>query len=159
MHLLWNRGRFLSYIGWIIEAEIFDESVSKSRVSRFWAALFLAEVTHKRESTKSRCFEYVDSEALLGAGAFQSDGDGVAIVSNCSSEEVKAIRPSRIYCCFDQVRLSYETCRTKPDIRIYEKVANLLGVASSECIFVGDGGSKAGFLVAEAPLAILRAHV
>ena len=47
----------------------------------------------------------------------------------------------------------------KPDIRIYEKVANLLRVASSECIFVGDGGSKAGFLVAEAPLAILRAHV
>lgn len=69
----------------------------------------MAEVTHKRESTKSRCFEYVDSEALLGAGAFQSDGDGVAMVSNCSSEEVKAIRPSRIYCCFDQVRLSYET--------------------------------------------------
>ena len=28
-------------------------------------------------------------------------------------------------------------------------------VASSECIFVGDGGSKVGFLIAEAPLAIL----
>lgn len=32
-------------------------------------------------------------------------------------------------------------------------------VASSECIFVGNGGSKVGFLIAEAPLAILGALV
>ena len=29
----------------------------------------------------------------------------------------------------------------KPEIRIYQEAANLLGVAKSECIFVGDGGS------------------
>ena len=73
----------------------------------------------------------------------------------------------------------------KPDIRIYEETANLLGVALSECIFVGDGGSDeltgaktvgmkaiqakwytnqhpykrdsmAGFLVADEPLDILQ---
>ena len=69
-------------------------------------------------------------------------GMRLAIVSNCSSEEVKVIRKSRIYGCFDQVILSYETGLQKPDIHIYKKAADLLGVASSECIFVGDGGSN-----------------
>ncbi|WP_369124264.1 hypothetical protein [uncultured Acetatifactor sp.] len=38
--------------------------------------------------------------------------------------------------------LSYETGLQKPDICIYEKAADLLGVASRECVFVGDGGQQ-----------------
>lgn len=51
----------------------------------------------------------------------------MAIVSSCSSEEVKVIGQSQIYRCFDQVILSYEMGLQKPDIRIYEKAADLNG--------------------------------
>ena len=66
----------------------------------------------------------------------------LAIISNCSSEEVTVIKQSKIYTYFDQVVLSYEMEMQKPDSRIYIETANLLGVASNECIFVGDGGSS-----------------
>ena len=100
-------------------------------------------------------------------------------------EEVKVIRQSRIYEYFDQIVLSYEVNLQKPDVRIYQKAAGLLGVAAEECVFVGDGGSKelegakaagmkaiqakwytnqhpykresmAGFLTAEEPLEVIR---
>ena len=38
--------------------------------------------------------------------------------------------------------LSYEAKLRKPDIRIYRKAADLLGVSPKECVFVGDGGSN-----------------
>lgn len=101
----------------------------------------MAEIMDKRESAKSQCFEYVDPEVYQLLEHLKAMGMRLAIVSNCPSEEVKVIRHSRIYGCFDQVILSYETGLQKPDIHIYEKVADLLGVASSECIFVGDGAA------------------
>lgn len=64
----------------------------------------------------------------------------MAIVSNCSSEEVTVIKQSRIYGYFDQVILSYEAKVAKPDIRIYKAAADLLDVVPEECLFVGDGG-------------------
>lgn len=112
------------------------------RCGRQIADSVLAEIIDKRESTKSQCFEYVDPEVYQLLEQLKAMGMRLAIVSNCSSEEVKVIRQSRIYGCFDQVILSYETGLQKPDIHIYKKAADLLGVASSECIFVGDGGSN-----------------
>lgn len=109
----------------------------------------------------------------------------LAIISNCSSEEVTVIKQSKIYTYFDQVVLSYEIGMQKPDSHIYKETSNLLGVDSKECIFVGDGGSnelegaklagmkaiqakwytnqhphkrdsKGGFLIAEQPLDVLQ---
>lgn len=65
-----------------------------------------------------------------------------AIVSNCSSEEVKVIRESELYRYFDEVVISYEVHMKNPDRAIYEEAASRLGVKSKDCIFVGDGGSN-----------------
>ena len=145
----------------------------------------LEAITDKRIKTKSTCFDYVDPEVFQLLSHLKSMGVKLAIVSNCSSEEVKVIKQSRIYEFFDQVILSYEVGLQKPDIRIYKKAADLLGVAIDECVFVGDGGSNelvgardagmkaiqakwytnqhphkresmAGFLTAEEPLDILQ---
>ena len=142
-------------------------------------------ITDKRIKTKSTCFEYVNPDVFQLLSHLKSMGVKLAIVSNCSSEEVKVIKQSRIYEFFDQVILSYEVGLQKPDIRIYKKAADLLGVAIDECVFVGDGGSNelvgardagmkaiqakwytnqhphkresmAGFLTAEEPLDILQ---
>jgi putative hydrolase of the HAD superfamily len=65
-----------------------------------------------------------------------------AIVSNCSSEEVKVLKESEIYKYFDEVILSYEVHMKKPDSCIYEEAAKRLGIDVREYIFVGDGGSS-----------------
>ena len=145
----------------------------------------LTAITDKRIKTKSTCFDYVDPEVFQLLSHLKSMGVKLAIVSNCSSEEVKVIKQSRIYEYFDQVILSYEVGLQKPDISIYKKAADLLGVAIDECVFVGDGGSNelvgardagmkaiqakwytnqhphkresmAGFLTAEEPLDVLQ---
>lgn len=102
----------------------------------------LSEITDKRIKTKSLCFEYVAPDVYQLLNDLKTMGLRLAIVSNCSSEEVKVIRQSKIYQYFDQVILSYEVKMQKPDIRIYQKAADLLGVDAKECIFVGDGGSN-----------------
>lgn len=148
----------------------------------------LAAVTDKRIKTKSACFEYVDPDVFQLLSNLKTMGLKLAIVSNCSSEEVKVIKQSKIYEYFDQVILSYEVGLQKPDISIYKKAADLLGIALEECVFVGDGGSNelvgardagmkaiqakwytdqhpykresiAGFLTADKPLDILQYYV
>lgn len=145
----------------------------------------LTGITEKRIKTKSTCFEYVTPDVFQLLNELKARGKQLTIISNCSSEEVKVIKQSKIYQYFDQVILSFEVKMQKPDCRIYEETANLLRVAVNECIFVGDGGSNelegarmagmkaiqakwytnqhphkresmAGFLTAEEPLDILQ---
>lgn len=104
--------------------------------------LTLSEIIDKRIGTKSLCFEYVNPDVYQLLDHLKTMGLRLAIISNCSSEEVKVIRQSKIYTYFDQVVLSYEVKMQKPDMRIYKKGADLLGVAANECIFIGDGGSN-----------------
>lgn len=104
--------------------------------------LTLSEITDKRIRTKSKCFDYVNPDVYGLLDRLKAMGLRLAIISNCSSEEVKVIRQSKIYEYFDQVILSYEVKMQKPDVRIYQEGSELLGVAADECIFVGDGGSN-----------------
>lgn len=102
----------------------------------------LSEITDKRIRTKSQCFEYVDPDVYGLLDRLKVLGLRLAIISNCSSEEVKVIRQSKIYKYFDQVILSYEVKMQKPDVCIYKECSGLLGFGSDECVFVGDGGSN-----------------
>lgn len=102
----------------------------------------LSGVIEKRIRTKSLCFEYVNPDVYLLLDCLKMNGLRLAIISNCSSEEVKVIKQSKIYKYFDQIILSYEVKMQKPDIRIYKTGSDLLGVAADECVFVGDGGSN-----------------
>jgi len=56
--------------------------------------------------------------------------------------EMFQFRESELYRYFDEVVLSYEVYRKKPDRGIYEEAARRLCVEPGECIFVGDGGSN-----------------
>ncbi|MCI8388881.1 MAG: HAD family hydrolase [Clostridiales bacterium] len=145
----------------------------------------LSAITEKRIKTKSVCFEYVAPDVYQLLDKLKAMGLRLAIISNCSSEEVTVIKQSKLYEYFEQVILSYEVGIQKPDKCIYEKTADLLSIAPEECIFAGDGGSNelegamsagmkavqvkwytnqlphrrdsiAGLLTAERPLDILR---
>lgn len=99
-------------------------------------------ITEKRIKTKSTCFEYVTPDVMQLLSNLKAKGLQLAIVSNCSSEEVKVIKQSKLYQYFDHVILSFEVKMQKPDSCIYLEAANRLGVAASDCVFVGDGGSN-----------------
>lgn len=102
----------------------------------------LSSVVDKRIRTKSACFEYVIPDVYQLLKNLKAMGLKTAIVSNCSSDEVKALKGSEIYKYFDEVILSFEVHMKKPDPCIYEEAARRLGVAFNECVFVGDGGSN-----------------
>lgn len=102
----------------------------------------LSSVVDKRIRTKSACFEYVIPDVYQLLKNLKAMGLKTAIVSNCSSDEVKALKESEIYKYFDEVILSFEVHMKKPDPCIYEEAARRLGVAFNECVFVGDGGSN-----------------
>lgn len=102
----------------------------------------LALICDKREKTKSACFEYVDPDVYELLRELKAKDLKLAIVSNCSSEEVQVIRESSIYQYFDGVILSYEVGMRKPERGIYEEAMKRLEVRAEECIFVGDGGSN-----------------
>lgn len=181
--LYWDEKEQERYIG---EISFIDSILYVcERYDKYINESILNSITAERIKTKSSCFEYVHPDVFQLLNDLKAKGLQLAIISNCSSEEVTVIKQSKIYQYFDQVILSYEVKLQKPDIRIYEKAADLLGVALSECIFVGDGGSDelngaktagmkaiqakwytnqhphkrdsmAGFLAAEEPLDILQ---
>lgn len=101
----------------------------------------LSAIVDKRVETKSVCFEYVNPDVYMLLEKLKAMGLQTAIVSNCSPDEVTVLKESGIYRYFDEVILSYDVHMKKPDSCIYEEAAKRLGVAPSECIFVGDGGS------------------
>ena len=105
-------------------------------------ATTLSNIIDKRIKTKSVCFEYVLPEVFQLLRTLKGMGLQTAIISNCSSEEVKFLKESELYNYFDEVILSYEVHMKKPDSCIYEEAAKRLDVALDECIFVGDGGSN-----------------
>lgn len=181
--IYWNEKEYERYLGKIS----FTDSVKYvcEKCGRNIDYMVLSDITDKRIKTKSVCFEYVNPDVYRLLNDLKTMKLKLAIISNCSSEEVKVIKQSEMYRYFERVLLSYEVKMKKPDRLIYEKAADLLGVASDECIFVGDGGSNelegaklaglkpvqakwytnlytykrksmTGFLTAEEPLDILR---
>lgn len=91
--------------------------------------------------TKSACFEHIDPEVYELLNGLKAAGMKLAIVSNCSAEEVIPMAQSRLASYFDAIILSCEVGLKKPDPRIYREAARRLGVDESDCAFVGDGGS------------------
>ena len=102
----------------------------------------LSRMVDKRIETKSQCFEYVNPDIYRLLEELKRRELRLAVISNCSSDEVQVIRQTKIYGYFDQITLSYEVGMKKPDHDIYKKCCDLLGVDTNECIFVGDGGSN-----------------
>ena len=138
--VFWNEKKQDRYIGSIS----FEDSLLyvSEKCGKTLDATTLSNIIDKRIKTKSVCFEYVLPEVFQLLRTLKGIGLQTAIISNCSSEEVKVLKESELYGYFDEVILSYEVHMKKPDSYIYEEAAKRLDVALDECIFVGDGGSN-----------------
>ncbi|MBR6474680.1 MAG: HAD-IA family hydrolase [Lachnospiraceae bacterium] len=102
----------------------------------------IAKVIDERIRTKAECFAHIDPDVIELLKQLKELGLKTAIISNCSSEEVKVLKESELYKYFDEVVLSYEVHMKKPDVCIYEKALKRLSLDANECLFVGDGGSN-----------------
>jgi putative hydrolase of the HAD superfamily len=69
-------------------------------------------------------------------------GFGLGMISNASSEMSGLWAGSEFAPLFDAVLFSADERMMKPDRRLYERMAELLGVRPEEALFVGDGAYR-----------------
>ncbi|MBE6936058.1 MAG: HAD family hydrolase [Ruminococcaceae bacterium] len=108
---------------------------------RYTPALYEALVT-KRKVTAGEHFRYLHSEILPLFDALKARGIRIGLITNCYFEERDVIRKTALFPYFDSVCMSCEVGLKKPDPAIYERSMQELAVASEECLYVGDGGSR-----------------
>jgi putative hydrolase of the HAD superfamily len=104
-------------------------------------AVLLKAVTH-RQQRFDHALRYVEEGLVDDLAALREAGIRLALVSNASTAEVRAWPESPLAPLFDSVLFSCECGYKKPDAKIYQLALEQLAVNSSECLFVGDGGSN-----------------
>ena len=92
-----------------------------------------------------------DAEATLHA--LRERGLRLGMISNASGEVSGLWAESAFATLFDAVLFSADERMMKPDRRIYERMAELLGVATEDAVFVGDGAYRELQGAAEAGMA------
>jgi 2-haloacid dehalogenase len=80
----------------------------------------------------------LDKDVLHVAERLRSSGYRTAALSNVDPEDIMPARALGAYNGFDPVVLSGEEGVGKPDPRIYEMVAQRMGMKNDECVFIDD---------------------
>ena len=114
-------------------------------------------VVERRKKTKAACFDFMHPDVLPMLCELRRRGYKLAILSNCSDEEVWSIHSRTFSSLFDAMILSYETGFCKPEPDIYDLASKKLGIKNEECVFIGDGGSRELYGAAEAGMKPYRA--
>lgn len=99
----------------------------------------ISRLDRRRRSAKASCFAAIDERVLDTLDCLSEQGVPVAILSNCSGEEVDALAASQIGRRIKHRLLSCEIGYRKPEPEAYHLACDRLGVGPSECFFVGDG--------------------
>lgn len=66
----------------------------------------------------------------------------IGLVTNCYIEEAEEIKKSALFEFFDITCFSCELGVKKPDIEIFKRCLEGLGIQESECLYIGDGGCE-----------------
>ena len=96
----------------------------------------------KRRQSLTDTFNALPDETIELFDELKRRNIKIGLITNTFSDERDFIRESRLMPYFDAALISYEEGMVKPDIRLYEKMTKLLNVEPSECLYVGDGGSR-----------------
>ena len=96
----------------------------------------------KRKESLNDTFSAIPEESLELLKELKAQGIKVGLITNTFSDERNFIKASPLFPLFDAALISYEQGMLKPDLRLFEKMTELLGVSPEECLYVGDGGSK-----------------
>jgi len=81
-------------------------------------------------------------DAVATLHELRERGFRLGMISNATSELSRLWAESTFEPLFDAVLFSADERMMKPDRRLYERMAELLGVETEECLFVGDGAYR-----------------
>lgn len=112
------------------------------RKNKCYSKELLNMVVQKRIDAKNECFEHLHREIIPMLCILKEKQIKIGLISNCFSEEVRAIKGSILFPYFDVSFLSFEQGIAKPDKEIYFRCLKSLDVNAEECLYVGDGGSQ-----------------
>ncbi|MDR0272572.1 MAG: HAD-IA family hydrolase [Clostridiales bacterium] len=102
----------------------------------------LIRISQKRDECKRKCFQESEPQILEMLLSIKEKGYKIGLISNCSAEEIKGFKESKLYPFFDAVVLSCDVGMVKPDTEIYKLCLSMLNEQPSDCCFIGDGGSN-----------------
>lgn len=120
----------------------FEEVIEEALLvnNRYSQELF-DKIVYKRRSSKVECFKHLHQQIIPMLTALKEKGIKIGLITNCYFEEKDAIENSELFPFFDVVCMSCVLGMKKPDIKIFEKCMEDLGLKPEECLYVGDGGS------------------
>lgn len=101
-----------------------------------------------REASEERQWRFDNALTNIEPGIIdvlerlQGGGRRLGLISNASTDEVRAWRDSPLRPFFDAVLFSCECGIQKPDPRIYRMALQGMAVDPQESLFIGDGGSR-----------------
>jgi putative hydrolase of the HAD superfamily len=82
------------------------------------------------------------TDAVATLQTLRERGLRLGMISNASSELSGLWAESALAPLFDAALFSADEAMMKPDLRLYERMAGLLGVDPAACVFVGDGAYR-----------------
>ena len=104
----------------------------------------------KRLEALGDTFSAIPEASLQLLKDLKARGIQTGRITNTFSDERDMIRKCELFPLFDVALISYEQGILKPDPAIFAKMTELLKLDPSECLYVGDGGSKELFAAREA---------
>ena len=95
----------------------------------------------RRQSAFTAHLRCIEPEILNMLNEITSSGIRLGLISNTDGSEVLDWASSPLGRFFEVTIFSHAVRMVKPDPHIYQHVCKNLGVAPSDCIFIGDGNS------------------
>lgn len=136
---IWDPTDYARTIGKMTLEEVFEQIL---RASNKYDADLVQKLADKRTACKVECFNHLHEEILPMLEELKRQGYRIGLLSNCYYEEAAVMKKSVLWQFFDVTCLSCERGMAKPEEEFFLQCTNALGIEPSECLYVGDGGSK-----------------
>ena len=136
---IWDPTDYARTIGKMTLEEVFEQIL---RASDKYDPELVERLARKRTDAKIECFNHLHEEILPMFEELKKKGYKVGLLSNCYFEEATVIKNSVLWQYFDVAYLSCEQGMAKPEEEFFLRCTDALLVEPSECLYVGDGGSK-----------------
>ena len=98
-------------------------------------------LAERRQSAFTKHLRCIEPEILDMLNEITTSGIRIGLISNTDGSEVLDWANSPLSSFFEVTIFSHAVGKVKPDPHIYQYACKHLGVAPSDCIFIGDGNS------------------
>ena len=98
-------------------------------------------LAERRQSAFTAHLRRIEPEILDMLNEITTSGIRIGLISNTDGSEVLDWANSPLFGFFEVTVFSHAVGMVKPDPHIYQHACKNLGVAPSDCIFIGDGNS------------------